>query len=409
MTLRRTVQVAAVLFALAVTCNAQGKNLLFYGNSYSSRNGTVANLVQLLAMQAGHASPTIVKRFQNSEDLAYHASNAGQVAAIANSLPTGQTWDFVVMQGQSTEATQVLGDPTLFRGSAALIVNNVRNHSPAARAVLYQTWARALGHHYYPNTFATPISMHNEIRNNYRLATSDINTQFGAGTARNAAVGDGVALLEWNPAFYNLDLFHPLEAMTLLASMCLYTSIYEQRVCGIAVNFAASSPLVNWLTSLGLNENDWHAMAALADRSAAPSLRAFPGSSDHLLLESGTLPGRVDACGHINIGLGSLLALRMRSMNGVFNASSGMLLVNIFPTGLPPTPSLTWPELHIDTGSMLVLTTVGSLSMPHNVIAPLPFTFPGASVMVQGLAWGASSETGNIHFTTTDAHILDFQ
>ena len=404
----------AALFAGAILgftahCGAQGKNLLFYGNSYSSRNGSVADMVMRIAAQAGKPSPTIVKRFAGGQSLNHHATNSGQVAAISNSLPGNQEWDCVVMQGQSLEATQAQGNPTQFRARAQTIVGNVRSHSPAVKAVLYQTWARALGHHYYPATFASPLSMHNEIRTNYRLATDDINTLFGSGTACNAAVGDGVALLEWDPAFYDQDLFHPASTMTLLASMCLYTAIYEEPVCGIPISFQQGGALVNWMTFVGLNENNWHAMAAIADRCADPALRPFAGSGDHLLLESGSLPGRVNACSNIPISQGQLLLLQLSSRNGIYDSSPSLLLVNVFLNGSPPTPSITWPELQIDTGTMLILSSTNDLASPHNFIIGLPFSFPGASVLVQGLAWGPSSETGNTQFTTTDAHVLEFQ
>lgn len=401
--------VALAGFLLAASALAQGKNLLFYGNSYSSRNGTVANMVQLIAMQKGHPSPTIIKRFASGQTLNHHATNPAQVAAISTSLAPGQTWDFVVMQGQSTEATQALGNPGLFRNRAQAITNNVRGHSPMARAVLYQTWARATPHHYYPYTFSSPMAMHNEIRGNYRLAVADINSQHGPAVAENCAVGDGTALLEWAPAFYEPDLFHPLPTMTLLAGMCLYTSIYDELVCDLQVNFGQAGPLVNWLTSLGLSQSDWHRMAALADRVAAPALRAHPGSGDHLLLESGALPIPASACSHLEIGTGTFLALQLTSKNGAFDGVPALLMANVFINGSPPGPSLSWPELHIDTGGMVVLATSPDLTTPLSWFAPLPFSFPGLSVMVQGLAWGPSSETGNSNFATTDAHILVFQ
>lgn len=406
---RFAVLLVTASIAFASPCEAQGKNLLFYGNSYSSRNGSVANMVQQIATQAGHPAPTIVKRLAGGQNLDHHATNSGQIAAISNSLPGNQTWDFVVMQGQSLEATQTLGNPTLFRTSAQNIASNVRSHSPAAKAVLYQTWARSLGHHFYPATFASPTPMHNQIRDNYRLATDDINALFGPGAACNAAVGDGVALLEWMPSFYEPDLFHPAPMMTLLAGMTLYTSIYQEQACNIPVSFGQGGPLVSWLAGLGLDENGWHAMAAIADRCADPSLRAFPGSGDNLLLETGTLPGRVDACANIPISRGQMLVLRLSSLNGAYDLSSSLLLCNVYPNGLPPLPSITWPELQIDTGSMLVLSSVTNLATPHNFLVGLPFSFPGVSVLVQGLAWGPSNETGNVNFTTTDAHVLEFQ
>ena len=395
--------------AFACAATAQGKNLLFYGNSFSSRNGTVANMVQLIALEAGHLVPTIVKRFAGGQNLNYHATNPGQVGAISNSLPSGQQWDYVILQGQSTEATQTLGNPSLFRNSALNITSNVRNHSPLAKAVLYQTWARATQHHYYPNTFATPIAMHDEIRGNYKSAAADINNALGADTANNSAAGDGVGLLEWDPSYYEPDMYHPLPSMTLLASMCIYSSVYGERACAIHPDFNSASPLVNWLASLGLGAGDWQELAPLADRSSSPTLRPFPGSGDHLLLESATMPSPLSACGKLNIGQGTYLTIRLTSMNQVFDGVPSLLLGTAFATGSYPTASPLWPELHIDTSNMFVLSTTPNLNPEQIWFTQLPFTIPGVSVMVQGLAWGASSETGNPNFTTTDAHTFEFQ
>lgn len=407
--MRRLLALLTFALALAAPSFAQGKNLLFYGNSYSSRNGGVADLVRLLAIEAGLPAPTIVKRYVSSADLQYHATNSAQVAAITTSLPVGQRWDYVVMQGQSLEATAASGDPTLFRASALQILGNVRNHSPQAKAVLYQTWARAVGHFLYPGTFATPRAMHDEIRANYTLARQDLVAAYGPGAAVDAAVGAGVALLGWQPSYYDPDLFHPLPPMTLLAGMCLFTSIYNVRVCPLNPNLAGGGQLAVWLAGLGVTQADWDQMAGLADLCAARTVRPFPGSSDYLTLESGVAPGNVGACAARNVGLGSLLTLEMKSLNGVHDAAPALLLVNVFPNGAPPAPSPTWPELRIDVGGMLVLLQAPTLQPPLGLTIPLPFSFPGASALVQGIAFSPSSATGNPSFTTTEGCVLFFQ
>jgi hypothetical protein len=324
-------------------------------------------------------------------------------------LPVGQRWDFVVMQGQSLEATAASGDPALFRASALQILGNVRNHSPQAKAVLYQTWARAVGHFLYPGTFASPRAMHDEIRANYTLARQDLVAAYGPGAAVDAAVGAGVALLGWQPSFYDPDLFHPLPPMTLLAGMCLFTAIYNVRVCPLSPNFAGSGALVAWLAGIGIGQADWDQMAGLADLCAARSVRPFPGSSDYLTLESGVAPGNVGACGARAVGIGSPLTLQMKSRNGVFDAAPGLLLINFFPVGAPPAPSPTWPELRIDVGSMLVLLQSPTLQQPLGLSLPLPFSLPGFAALVQGVAFAPSSAAGNPSFTATEGCVLTFQ
>jgi len=158
-------------------------NLLFYGNSYSMFNGGVPSLVAAMAKDAGEPEPNDVARLVGGQNLAFHLNDPGQAAAIQGALPPGQEWDFVVLQGFSTEATQALGDPASFRANAVSIVGNVRAHSPSAQAVLYQTWARARGHGYYLGAnpaFPSPYDMHREVEANYSLAVQDINNAFGA-------------------------------------------------------------------------------------------------------------------------------------------------------------------------------------------------------------------------------------
>ena len=153
--------------SLATALTAQGKNMLFYGNSYTfySWGYGVPELVGLIADQAGHPSPNIVQRLIGGSNLQIHATDPNQVAAITTALPAGETWDHVIMQENSVGATPHFGfSPAVFRQSAMTIMTNVRNHSPAAHAVMYQTWARAWGHMYYPAPWPEPMDMHNMVR-----------------------------------------------------------------------------------------------------------------------------------------------------------------------------------------------------------------------------------------------------
>lgn len=401
---------ALVSLALAAAVEAQGKNVLFYGNSYTfySWGYGVPELVGLLTEEAGHPPATIVQALVGGSQLQFHATDPAQVAAISNSLPAGQTWDHVVMQENSMGATPYLGfSPAVFRSSALTIMGNVRNHSPAATAVLYQTWARAWGHAYYPVPWAVPMDMHNMVRGNYDLAINDLNTTFGAGAAQKAAVGDAVALLEWDPVWYDPDLSHPGPSMTLLAAMCIYSSIHGQLVCDIDPDFTPGSALELALTPHAIDEATWNHLAGVADRCADSALRSYPGSGDHLLLESATGTDPLTACARRQITSGTSLQLQMRSMNGVYDAAPGALLVDFFLTGSPPGPTIAYPEIQVDLGRV-ILTPLTSLNSPLSISFQLPFTLPGGSFLVQGLAMQASLETGNMVFTTTDAHELVF-
>ncbi|MEO6593891.1 MAG: hypothetical protein ABIP94_03970, partial [Planctomycetota bacterium] len=285
---------------------------------------------------------------------------------------------------------------------------NVRSHSPAATGVMFQTWARAQGHSFYPGTFPNPLAMHNEVRVSYRNAVTAIQTAFGAGTVVNSAIGDGAALLEFDPSIYNVDLHHHGNKLTVLAAMCHYTSIYGQLVCGISPSFSPPSQLGASLTAFGLNADDWWRLAGIADRCAARALRMYPGSGDNLLLETGTTPGLVSACPRKQMTTGTFVEVRVSSRNGVYATALAWLLLDLFPTGQPPLPNAMFPEVAVDVGSMGILLTSANLSSPLALSVQMPFTVQGASILVQGLAWAPSGETGNMFFTTTDAHELVF-
>jgi len=395
---------------LATTATAQGKNLLFYGNSYTFLvfGYGVPELVEWIAVEAGHPTPNVTQALMGGSNLSFHATDPGQIAAI-HALPAGQTWDHVVIQGHSLNATPYFGfNVPQFRADAVTIAGNVRAHSPNAGAVLYQTWARAQGAMYYPSPWPDPMAMHNMVRGNYDLAVADINAAYGAGTARKAAVGDVMALLEWDPSWYHPDLSHPSPAMSMLAGMVIYTSIYGGRVCDIQVDWNnPQSPLVAGLAPYNIGESTWNLLAGLADRSAQPMNRRYPGSGDHLLLSSSIDGAPLTACPVKQITSNSQIAVELRSVNGVYDTAQGWLCVDFFASGAAPGPNLNWPEFQVDP-TRVALTPVAGLGSPYSVQVQLPFTLPGISLLVQGVALQGSSETGNAVFTTTDAHELVF-
>ena len=228
------------------------------------------------------------------------------------------------------------------------------------------------------------------------------------GSAANAAVGDGLALLQWDPSYYEVDMNHPTPRMILLAGMCIYTSIYGETVCAIAPDFQGSSPLVAMLAAQGLGANEWNQMAGIADRCADRALRAYPGSGDYLLLETAAGNGPKDACPRKAMTLGTNVAMQVRSLNGIYDNAPCWMLVDVFPTGSPPGAAANFPEIQVNLGRMSILGTSMGLANPLSFALQMPFSWPGTSVLVQGLAWQPSPATGSSLFTTTDAHEFAF-
>lgn len=372
-------------------------NLLFYGNSYSADHATVPAMVGVLAQTAGEPAPRIVARLVGGSDLRFHQTDPAQVAAIADSLPEDEEWDFVVLQGLSTEAAAATGDPAAFRAAAVGIVANVRAHSPRARAVLYQTWARARGHAWYPTVFPSPMAMHEEVRANYRRAADDIDRAFGPGTARLARVGDAVANLAFDPQLYTADLSHPARAITLVAGMAVYGALWHAPLWPLAPVFTQQTPIGRHFLGNGFPPALWAALHGHADLVRDRALRPFPGSEEDLLLLTGTASA-YGPTPHATVPCGSILALAVVSPNAGYRDAAAALLLG--PSGARSHPA--FPELFVGHAGMLILGAQRALGDGLAMALPIPHA-TGSSFIVQGVALAPSLRRPNPRFTATDA------
>lgn len=396
---------ATIPVTVSVVAPSPGKKLLFYGNSYSLSNQTMPDIVDFIAAAAGHDRPVVVKRLAGGTNLAYHLNDPTQAAAITGALPHGETWDFVVLQGFSLEATSALGDPAAFRANAAAIHGNVRAHSPNARAAMFQTWARGPGNGYYPGTFEDPSHMHSQIRTGYQAAVADINALHGPDTARIGAVGDGFAHEGFPLDYYTSDLSHPSPRASLLAGMVMYTTIYRDLVSCLRPDFTAGGLLVNRLSALGLGELDWVELAEVADRVAALEAQPRPGSGADLDLVT-TVSGVDSRCPTKLAGDGDHLELTVDSPHGDYFGLAVLIAGQVLPAGGAPSayPGLT--DLHLDATAVVIASTP-SWSGPLTVSGTiLPVPVP-VDVWIQGLS--LSPAPSNTVFTTTNAHVIELR
>jgi hypothetical protein len=241
---------------------SQAKNLLFFGDSFTYTNNE-PQLVHDLAVADGKPAPTIVTEAFAAWSLRDHLAKVaadGAASVIDASLPAGQSWDDVVIQDYSTRATNVSappvnGDPAGFRADAAALVADVRADSPAAHAVLFETWARGPMNSLYPASFNAPSDMQAQIFANYRAAAG------GMKSAEVAEVGEAFAAANWSRNLYDGDdEYHPSGRGSLLAAMVLYRTIYHEDIADAQVTAFQAD-----LTALGLSAGDFAQLAALAD------------------------------------------------------------------------------------------------------------------------------------------------
>ncbi len=408
---RRPILVLAVAGLLGTTAAAEEpKNLLFYGNSFTIGIGSaeaeafggVPEVVRQLAIARGFPPPRVENAAVSGQSLAWHLAN--NTGVITNPLDFAEVpdfqWDAVILQEFSTRPTHI-GDPAAFRADALALFGLVRSHSSAARAVLYETWARGPGHEFYsgsPPLFpGGPAQMQQQLRDNYELARQHLVTAFGPGSAVVARVGDAWEATGWNNLHAD-DLHHANTRGTYLAGLVLFGTIYDQRTTvGLPKLFA------------GLTAAEAAALQAVADQFLPPG-RPFDHNGDGDV-DAGDLPGltaclvgpeipyppsagceRMDGNGDARVDLTDVALmqmaayqrpprLRLTSWDLTFTLPQGAgsdSQINLVTTSNASTPTV-----QLAAVDLLTQAPPTWLNVPATVAAATPFT---VSVDVTGLA-----------------------
>jgi hypothetical protein len=263
------------------TASATPFNILYYGNSFMSYGLlNIPTLVSEIAVAAGHEAPNFVNASVDGIGLGTHL--AWNTAVISSGLPPTKTWDFVVMQNYSTAPTHI-GDIAQHRADALGLYKAVASHSPSVVPVLFETWARGIGHEFYtgptPDFPGGPAEMQQELRTSYMLAGDDIDAAIGDSLTRIAHAGSAFENMGFDPELYDEEGYHASDKGYLLSALVVYATIYGTP----GINKIDLSGI---LSQLGLTKADGAALTATAI-TVAP----IPEPSSWLLLATavGTL------------------------------------------------------------------------------------------------------------------------
>ena len=191
--------------------------ILFIGNSYTSRNYLSKKIFKGIAAAAGY-NVNITLISQGGHTLEEFASPADEKGALVESTLKDKKFDYVVIQEQSTRPVEKLVAP-FYRG-ARKIVEKVRANG--AIPVFYATWGRKTG--------STDLMK-------YKLTNESMTWKLAAGYE---AIGEelDVAVAHAGLAFYDIytnhpeieiydaDLTHPSYAGSYLAAATIFTRIF---------------------------------------------------------------------------------------------------------------------------------------------------------------------------------------
>jgi hypothetical protein len=243
---------ALISFCVALACcanlvHAQQRKILYIGNSFTQNEDV-----------PGKPWPHYVTSLQQATDFDYHI---GRLSGPDYWKLSNQRYDFVVLQGLSTEATRA-GDPADYRQDAVTLSRMVRqNGSPNAAAIVEQTWAyHPNSRELYPHRIPNANAMNDDLINTAYAAQRDIN--WSGIQARVAPVGDVFRNLGFPSNLYrSYDWKHPSKRGGVVAALSLYATMYNDNVSDIPYNSTRW-----WTQPIGIDANGWLELTRAVDR-----------------------------------------------------------------------------------------------------------------------------------------------
>ena len=240
-------------------------NVLFFGNSFTSWAGSVTGRFIKIAEAAGHPKPFVGGQLINGRALASHikiVEKSPENSVRSARLPKGEKWDYVVMQGLSTEATH-LYNPNFEKDALKLfqlVKKDASGNGAKVTGVLYATWARR--DLIEKKKFPTLEAMQTEIREGYEGAAALINKTEGKDSVTIARVGDAFEAMGFPAWIYEPRGYHQSPQGALLAAMVIYRTIYGGNLSDIAYD-----KVKKWAPA---TEEEWKQLVVAADKKPTP-------------------------------------------------------------------------------------------------------------------------------------------
>jgi len=215
----------ALTLIVASGLNAQTKNVLFLGNSYTGVNdlpGTIETLALSLGDTLLHDRNT-----PGGHTMSGHSTNATSLSKIA-----AGGWDFVAIQSQSQEPSfSPASVATNVYPYAEIICDSIESADICAEPLFYMTWGRKNGD--AGNCpFYTPVctyeGMQRRLRESYVEMAQDNDASVSPVGAVWQQVRDSIPGLE----LYSPDESHPSVAGTYVAACTFYASIWRKSPVG---------------------------------------------------------------------------------------------------------------------------------------------------------------------------------
>jgi hypothetical protein len=225
----------AVLSAFSSSARFK-KKVLFLGNSYSN----MYNLPQIIKEIALSKTDTLIteQNLMGGYTFQSHYNDAQTYVKLFS-----DTWDFVVIQGQSQEPAlspnQVMSNSYPY---AKRLADSARKANPCTEVLFFMTWGRKNGDAFncgsYPPV-CTFNGMQARLRESYLMFADSFNASCAPVGVAWQRFRNTYPLVE----LYQNDDSHPVEEGAYLTACTLYSSIFKKHVSGATYYFTLDQAL----------------------------------------------------------------------------------------------------------------------------------------------------------------------
>jgi len=233
-------------------------NVLMIGNSYTAgtwrhfSDFAAADPNTSLTLQlATRGGWTALDHYQNRKSAVYQSGSYSLLDLLAL-----ETWDYVVIQEQSTRPSQAYLGHTIERNQFERGMLNldtvIKREAPSAEVIYFQTWPRNYGNSYLTTYFSNePKLMHKATATAYAQAALATGADtVHVGSAWNYSMYQNASL-----SLHSGDGSHAGAAGGYLAGAMFFAYLYDLTPVGNSYSGGLSPADVSWLQSLA--EGAW--------------------------------------------------------------------------------------------------------------------------------------------------------
>ena len=230
--MKKLVCLIAVFFVGLVSGSVlaeDGLRVLFIGNSFTYQ-GPIPEIFQSIAVDAGKAKPEVQLEAVGGKSLGFHSSRKETLEAIDSG-----SWDFVVLQEYSVNPTDNIGNPDVFKADATKLYDRIKQHSPKAKVVMYETWARHEKNEIYPDTFKDRTEMQSQLIKHYHDCVEKYIPSHSKSESKKdlllAPAGEAwqANYLDKNIMLHADELYHAGDAGKYLNTVWSYMQLYIRQ------------------------------------------------------------------------------------------------------------------------------------------------------------------------------------